>query len=133
MLNHIHLLTWNSPETSLSDIMRDFKRHTSKRIAELLEQDNEKLFLYVFKRAGEWRSKKVKYKIWQDEFHPLAIYSEKWFQEKLIYIHNNPVKKGFVTKSEDWKYSSARNWICGDDSVMKLDLDVLFDSGECPD
>ncbi|KAA3657719.1 MAG: hypothetical protein DWQ10_12705 [Calditrichaeota bacterium] len=45
----------------------------------------------------------------------------------LIYIHNNPVKKGFVTKPEDWKYSSARNWICGDDSVMKIDRDVLYE------
>ncbi len=29
------------------------------------------------------------------------------FDEKLNYIHQNPVQAGFVTREEDWKYSSA--------------------------
>lgn len=33
----------------------------------------------------------------------------------------NPVRKGFVAKPEDWLYSSARNYINGDDSVMEID------------
>jgi len=106
--------------------MRDFKHFTSSKIAEQLEKDNERLFLYVFKKAAQGRKKKQNYKIWQDEFHPEAVYSEKWFLQKLQYIHNNPVRKGFVTKPEDWKYSSARNWILDDHSVMRIDKDILF-------
>ena len=125
MLNHLHLSTSNAAETNLSEIMRDFKRHTSKRMAEQLEKENERLFLYVFRKAAEKAGKGSRYKIWQDEFHPEAIYSERWFYQKLDYIHNNPVRKGFVTCPEEWKYSSARNWIMNDDSVITLDLQSL--------
>ncbi len=125
MLNHIHLVTANEEETSLSDIMRDFKRYTSKQIAEELKKDGERLLLYIFKKAGQEATRPVQYKIWQDEFHPEAIYSEKWLHQKLTYIHNNPIRKGFVVRAEDWKYSSARNWILRDNSVIDLDLQVL--------
>jgi hypothetical protein len=39
---------------------------------------------------------------------------------KLLYIHNNPVKAGLVTKPEDYKYSSARNYINNDHSIIKI-------------
>ena len=66
-----------------------------------------------------------KYKIWQDEYHPIALHSEEWFNQKLDYMHFNPVRKDFVTKPEDCKYSSARNWYQDDHSVITLDLEVL--------
>ena len=31
-------------------------------------------------------------------------------EQKINYIHNNPVQSGFVTDPVDWKYSSARNY-----------------------
>ena len=34
------------------------------------------------------------------------------FDKTLDYIHQNPVQAGFVTRAEDWKYSSARD-CCG--------------------
>ena len=125
MLNHIHFVSSTIENKLLSDIMRDFKRHTSKLIAKELEKDNEKLYLYIFKKAAERQRKKAKYKIWKDEYHPEAIYSEEWFLQKLNYLHANPVRKGFVVKPEDWKYSSARNWILDDHSVISLDLSKL--------
>ena len=63
MLNHLHLLTSNQAETNLSNIMRDFKHHTSTKIGEQLEKDNERLFLYVFERAAKGRTKKQTHKI----------------------------------------------------------------------
>ena len=32
------------------------------------------------------------------------------FNKMLEYIHLNPVTAGFVTRPEDWKYSSARDF-----------------------
>jgi REP element-mobilizing transposase RayT len=123
MLNHIHLLSSGRDNILLSDIMRDFKRHTSTEITETLEKDHEKYLLYIFKKAGEKQGSKIK--IWQDEYHPEAIYSEKWFHQKLNYMHENPVRKGFVLHPENWKYSSARNWLFDDFSTITLDLDML--------
>ena len=57
-----------------------------------------------------------------DRFDDEVIRSEKWFFQKLNYIHNNPVKAGLVEMPEDWSYSSGRNYINGDHSVIKIDI-----------
>ena len=41
------------------------------------------------------------------------------FHETLVYIHQNPVMEGFVTKPEDWKYSSAGDF-CGMKGLVEL-------------
>ena len=123
MPNHIHLMVSTREGFELPDIIRDFKRHTATKITGLLEQDNEKLLLYIFRKAGQKQGTKIK--IWQDDYHPIAILSDKWFHEKMNYMHNNPVRKGFVTNPEDWKYSSARNWILGEHDVIILDMDQV--------
>ncbi|MBN2410160.1 transposase, partial [candidate division KSB1 bacterium] len=90
----------------------------------MLVTDNNHLFLRVVKKAAQGRSKKQDYKIWQDEYHPIAITSGKWFLQKMEYMHNNPVRKGFVERPEFWKYSSARNWLSDDDSIIKINRDT---------
>ena len=50
----------------------------------------------------------------------IALKSGKWFNQKLQYIHANPVRKGFVEKPEAWKYSSARNWLLNDHGIIKI-------------
>ena len=40
-------------------------------------------------------------------------------------MHENPVRKGFVELPEHWKYSSARNWMLHDDSIIRIDKEVL--------
>lgn len=37
--------------------------------------------------------------------------------QKLDYIHNNPVEQGFVTKPEDYPWSSAENYAFGTGSI----------------
>ena len=41
-------------------------------------------------------------------------------REKLDYIHCNPVKRGYVDKAEDWRYSSARN-NAGQEGLIAID------------
>ena len=125
MPNHIHLLTANVESTSLSDVMRDFKHYTSSQIAKELESSNNRLFLYIMKKAAAKEHKKQNYKVWQDDFHPEIIYSEKWFSQKLSYMHHNPVRKGYVIKPEEWKYSSARNWILEDESIIPINWEFF--------
>jgi hypothetical protein len=36
----------------------------------------------------------------------------------LNYIHNNPVEAGLVEKAEDYLYSSARNYVYGNNSGL---------------
>ena len=62
-----------------------------------------------------------KYKVWQEGFHPIGIDTAKFFQEKLEYLHNNPVRKGFVEEPEQWRYSSARNYLLDDHSIITVE------------
>ncbi|MEO6288942.1 MAG: hypothetical protein ABIO76_03415 [Ginsengibacter sp.] len=48
----------------------------------------------------------------QQHNNPLEITGQQMFDEKLLYIHQNPVQSEFVTSEEDWKYSSASEF-CG--------------------
>ncbi|MFQ6114904.1 MAG: hypothetical protein ACE5NG_12620 [bacterium] len=108
------------------------KKNVKKLIQALYNKDDyirvrveaaygQKLFLHVFKKAAEREKGKRDYKVWQDEYHPQIIYTDQVCRQKLEYMHNNPVVKGFVDTPEYWLYSSARNYILGDDSVLKGD------------
>ena len=55
-------------------------------------------------------------------FDDEVIRNEKMFWVKLHYIHNNPLEAGLVNRLEEYKYSSARNYISGDQSVLEIDV-----------
>jgi len=128
---HLHLVTSNTNDTTLSEIVRDFKSYTSKRIRERLMEDNRTHYLKVFKHAAKTLPKQI-YKIWQDDYHPIALISNGWFHQKMEYMHHNPVRKGFVELPEHWKYSSARNWLLDDDSIIDIDRHTLSQRGPSP-
>ncbi|MFQ6003322.1 MAG: transposase, partial [Candidatus Zixiibacteriota bacterium] len=121
MPEHIHLVTSNLEEVNISDIMRDFKRFTSKEISGQMERDNKNLLLEVFKRFAHTGKGNTEYKVWQDDFHPEAIHSESFLQQKIDYIHYNPVRRRLVSKPQDWFYSSARNYISNDETIITVD------------
>ncbi len=62
------------------------------------------------------------YQVWQEGYHPQAIESDAVMEQKLTYLHNNPVKRGLVAAPEHWRYSSAHEWCPGAVPVMRCDL-----------
>jgi putative transposase len=40
-------------------------------------------------------------------------------RQKIDYIHQNPVKRGYVDKAEYWRYSSARDYM-GDVGLLEV-------------
>ena len=112
MSNHVHLLA-KSQNDNLSDIIRDFKRHTSKKIIEIIEKENEsrrEWLLMIFRYAAKGHKRNNEYQVWTHENHAEEIYSNEFIEQKIDYIHNNPVRSRIVTKPEDYLYSSARNY-----------------------
>ena len=106
--------------------MRDFKGFTSRKLLKTIEENPQKSrkewILYMFDRAGKKNSNVKNRQFWQQNNHPIEIWSLKVFEQKLNYIHNNPVETGFVTDSTDWKYSSARNYGNHDQTILEIDL-----------
>lgn len=125
MSNHIHTI-WTATQNNLSDIVRDFKTHTSKAITTSIEKDIEsrrEWLLYMFKYFANGTNANEKYKVWTGNNHPEEIYSEAFLRQKLNYIHENPVRAGWVRRPEDYLYSSAIDYIGGRGIT---DIDFLF-------
>ncbi len=117
MPNHFHLIISAETANNISSIIRDFKRHTSQELSKYFSNNSHLSSLYWIKK---FYGNKINY-LWQEGYHPKAILNPDMFNQKLNYIHLNPVKKGYVAKPEDWLHSSARNYILNDNSVIDID------------
>jgi REP element-mobilizing transposase RayT len=112
MSNHMHLIM-DSPIVPLSDIIRDYKRWTSKRIIEAICQPGESRqgwLLEKFAEAGHANSNNLRFQVWQQRNHPEVLFSPKFIRQKIHYIHLNPVRAGLVVRPETYLYSSASNY-----------------------
>ncbi len=117
MSNHLHAIVGSNSENKVSDIWRDFKKFTSKEIINTLKTDpqesRQEWMLNRFEYAGK-NDKKIKnMKFWQDGNDAQEIYLNDYFNQKLNYIHENPVKAELVNRAEDYRYSSAIDWAGG--------------------
>jgi putative transposase len=113
MSNHIHMLVNVSEPFELKDVIRDFKKYTSKKFIFQIQNEPESRREWMLKQFEEEANQSQKhktYKFWQVGNHAIEIYSLKFTWEKINYIHNNPVKAGLVTESYYWRYSSASNY-----------------------
>ena len=66
------------------------------------------------------------YKLWKPRFDDLIVNSEKQLKIKMEYIHNNPVKAGFVEHAEDWTYSSAVDWLTARRGLLSIDKEYQW-------
>lgn len=117
MPNHFHAIVSSEPTDALPGIMRDLKRHTSTRLQECLREDRAEFLLRLLRMA----SAPSRLHIWRDGYHPEAIFTQKFFRQKLDYLHDNPVRKGYVRAPQDWLYSSAWDYIEGSVGMMEID------------
>ncbi len=125
MNNHVHLII-SSRENKLENIMRDLKRHTSKELLKAIDdniQESRKSWMmWLFKSAGEENSNNKDYQFWQQDNHPILLGDEVMMQQKLRYIHENPVRAGIVYEPQHYVYSSAINYYENKDGLLPLEL-----------
>jgi putative transposase len=110
MTNHLHLVA-NVEEGILSDVLRDFKTYTSKELFKLIESNSQESrkdwMLNLFERAAKRNPLNKHHQLWQNGNYPVQLYSAAVIQQKIDYIHHNPVKAGFVGSPYEYWYSSA--------------------------
>ncbi|MEM7551349.1 MAG: transposase [Bacteroidota bacterium] len=124
MTSHVHAILSSKEGHDLVSTIRDFKKYTSKNLVELVQETPEsrrEWMLNKFRYEAERNKRGKDFKVWQDGYHAKQIESNNFLDEKLDYIHNNPVESGFVLNSEDYVYSSARSY-SGETGIMKVDL-----------
>lgn len=124
MTNHLHMICCAKEGFSLSDILRDFKRHTAKHLLKSIHSEKEsrrQWILELLRKAGSDNTKNKEFQIWRQDNHPMELYSNHFIDQKLNYIHDNPVVEGIVENPEDYLYSSARNY-SGMDGAIEIDF-----------
>jgi len=119
MPSHLHLIPLMKIGESISDFMRDFKKFTSTKIRKQLETDGHIKIIEQL-RLNAFGYKNQTFKLWMDRFDDVIVITEKVLKTKVDYIHYNPVKAGLVCRMEDWKYSSARNYMLEDHSIIEI-------------
>ncbi|MFI5196184.1 MAG: REP-associated tyrosine transposase [Chitinophagales bacterium] len=110
MTNHVHIIA-HSPIGKLSDTIRDFKKYTGRHIIESIKNEPEsrrEWLLHRFEWNAQQNLRSSDHQVWTHENHAVSITSEKFFRQKLNYIHQNPVRAGWVEREEDYVYSSAK-------------------------
>jgi putative transposase len=115
MPSHLHMIVSANVGKNLSDIIRDFKKFTAKRIITTIKEINESRtwMLNKFQFAARIHPKNKEHKFWQDGFHPIVLFSNHFMEQKLNYIHQNPVEAHLVADPEYYVYRSAINYSGG--------------------
>ena len=116
--NHFHAIL-SAPD--LPRVMKDFKRHTARRIIEQLEEERCEWLLNQLRYFRAPHKGESEFQFWQEGFHPQAIINEEMMVQKRQYVHQNPVKRGLVAVPEHWRYSSAHEWDEGAVPVLRCD------------
>ncbi len=116
MPSHVHLI-FRDKNKNPSKLLKEFKTFTSKKIVKSIEdnmlESRREWMLGLMKNAGEKNSNVTIRQFWQQHNKPIELWSSEVIDQKMNYIHDNPVVSGFVNEPHHWKYSSAIDYSGG--------------------
>ena len=111
MSNHLHLILSANSGFTISNILRDFKKFTSKQIIKAIQENSRESrkawMIYMFERAGKRNSNNKDFQFWRQDNHPIELSTPVILKERLDYLHENPVRAGIVFEPQEYVYSSA--------------------------
>jgi hypothetical protein len=61
------------------------------------------------------------HRVWQRRFYDMNVWSDAKVQEKLKYMHDNPVKRGLARSPDQWRWSSFRYYNLEDSALLAMD------------
>ena len=112
MTSHIHLIV-TTFDGELQNVIRDFKKFTTKKIIEANKNQPESRREWLLRKFS-YEAQKLKraknYKLWQDGFHPVLLDTLEKIEQRVNYIHYNPVEAEIVFHERDYVNSSYRNY-----------------------
>jgi putative transposase len=111
--NHLHLLVQAEENKNLGDIIRDFKRFTANNILKAIQNEPEsrrEWLMHKFEWNAKFKSSHEHYQFWQAGNQAKECITAEFTQQKLAYLHDNPVRAGIVEYPDEYLYSSARNY-----------------------
>ncbi len=106
MPTHIHAIVFDADYNSdrLAATLTDFRKFTGRRLADYCTANMPRCFAETLRTSATNDRER---RLWQPSRHPVAIMNEPFWEVKLNYLHENPVRKGMVIQPDHWRYSSA--------------------------
>ena len=115
MSNHIHVIWQALTGYTPKQIQLSFMKYTAQQIKlELKKDDPELLEKCKVNKADR------NYQIWKREPLSIELFTAAVFNQKLSYIHENPLKAGLCKYPEEYYYSSALFYEKGIDKFNML-------------
>ena len=106
MSNHIHMVAARKDDKDLTELLGRFKSVTAKAIIKEIESSTQESrrdwLLYLFEYFAKQNNQYSKNHFWQYTNSPTELYTNDVIVQKIDYIHQNPVRAGFV--DEDIHY-----------------------------
>jgi len=99
MPEHVHLLVSEPERATLALALQMLKQTASRQLKTVAGQNP----------------------FWQARYYDFNVWSERKRIEKLRYMHRNPVKRGLVERPEDWRWSSFRHYLTGEDTGVEIE------------
>lgn len=124
MTNHVHMIISRNSKVLLEDIMRDMKKFTAVSLLAAIQSNVEsrrEWMLNFFGQAGAMNSNNKHFQFWLQDNHPIECSTPLVLKQKMEYIHENPVRAGFVEKAEDWVYNSAGDYYKNKKELVEID------------
>jgi len=109
----------------LPDILRDMKKFTAGNLIKTISNhptESRDWMLDDFKSAGRAKAQNTNFQFWRQDNRPIELFSNKVIDQKVEYIHNNPVEAGFVDAPEKYRLSSAINYAGGEGLLEVITL-----------
>jgi len=75
----------------------------------------------MFDYAGKKNNDNVYYQLWKNDYHPIMLYNPRRLKIAMNYLHNNPVKAGFVWEPWHYKYSSGIDYYTNEQGLIKIE------------
>lgn len=114
MPNHLHMIC-RTEHVKLQSVLRDLKSYSAKRILQMINEhpleSRSEWMMYLFRwfarNKASTDGKDRLHHFWESGNYPIDLRSYEMIKQKMDYIHNNPVRAGFVEEPQHWRYSSA--------------------------
>ncbi|MBK6645813.1 MAG: transposase [Anaerolineales bacterium] len=118
MPTHAHILIKPENQT-IGQVTQQFGSFTAHEILKKVQEDGKTDWLKIFEK--EKRDPRHKHSIWQD-IQAKNIFSMKVLEQKLDYIHQNPIAKNWnlVNDRADYVYSSAGYYDYGRKPIIEI-------------
>ncbi len=124
MTNHIHLIL-SSETAKIEHLVRDIKKFTSKQIINAIrdnpDESRKEWMLNLFAFVGQGNHNNKVFQFWKQDYHPIELNTNEKLNQRLQYLHENPVQSGLVWEAWHYKYSSAIDYYTSEKGLLTIE------------